>query len=128
MRAILLARATEARRADLRSSSFFNHSAVPGALLWSCAPNPGDPDGGLCVREDGSGMTLGHTGEGHGPGDPRGDVNQFLSQHGRGSFFLYCDGHVRFLRNEMNYQLYKALSTYPRDVASASASSAASRS
>jgi prepilin-type processing-associated H-X9-DG protein len=85
--------------------------AVPGATFWSCAPNPFDPDGGTCVREDGSGMILGHTGEGHGLGDPRGDVNQFLSGHGRGSYFLYCDGHVRYLRNEMNYQVYKALST-----------------
>ncbi|HZW31333.1 MAG TPA: DUF1559 domain-containing protein [Isosphaeraceae bacterium] len=85
--------------------------AVPGATLWSCAPNPYEPDAGTCVREDGSGMILGHTGEGHGPGDPAGDVNQFLSRHGKGSFFLYCDGHVRFLRNEMNYKVYTALST-----------------
>src|SRR4051794_7395740 len=85
--------------------------AVPGVVFWSCAPNPFDSDGGTCVREDGSGMILGHTGEGHGPGDPYGDVNQFLSRHGRGSYFLYCDGHVRYLRNEMDYRLYKALST-----------------
>ncbi len=85
--------------------------AVPGAVFWSCAPNPYETDAGTCVREDGSGMILGHTGEGHGPGDPHGDVNQFLSRHGRGSYFAYCDGHVRFLRNEMNYQVYKALST-----------------
>jgi prepilin-type N-terminal cleavage/methylation domain-containing protein/prepilin-type processing-associated H-X9-DG protein len=88
--------------------------AVPGANLWSCAPNPYDPDGGTCVREDGSGMILGHTGEGHGPGDPMGDVNQFCSRHGKGAFFLYCDGHVRFLRNEMNYKVYVALSTRNR--------------
>ncbi len=56
-------------------------------------------------------MILGHTGEGHGPGDPYGDVNQFLSRHDRGSYFAYCDGHVRFLRNEMNYAVNKALST-----------------
>ena len=85
--------------------------AVPGANLWSCAPNPYDPDAGTCVQEDGSGMILGHTGEGHGPGDPMGDVNQFCSRHGRGCYFLYCDGHVRYLRNEMNYKVYVALST-----------------
>jgi prepilin-type N-terminal cleavage/methylation domain-containing protein/prepilin-type processing-associated H-X9-DG protein len=85
--------------------------AVPGASFWSCAPNPFEPDSGVCVREDGSGMILGHTGEGHGPGDPHGDVNQFLSRHGRGSYFAYCDGHVRYLRNEMDYKVYKALST-----------------
>ncbi len=85
--------------------------AVPGANLWSCAPNPYEPDAGTCVKEDGSGMILGHTGEGHGPGDPYGDVNQFISRHGMGCFFVYCDGHVRYLRKEMNYQVYKALST-----------------
>jgi prepilin-type processing-associated H-X9-DG protein len=85
--------------------------ATPGANMWSCAPNPFDPDSGTCVKEDGSGMILGHTGEGHGPGDPYGDVNQFTSRHGGGSFFLYGDGHVRFLRKEMNYKVYKALST-----------------
>ena len=43
-------------------------------------------------------MILGHTGEGFGPGDPMGDVNQFLSQHGQGAHFLFGDGHVRFLQ------------------------------
>lgn len=85
--------------------------AVPGAQLWSCAPDPYEPDSGVCRKEDGSGMTIGHTGEGHGPGDPWGDVNQFLSRHGKGSHFLYGDGHVRFLHNSMNYNVYKALST-----------------
>lgn len=85
--------------------------AAPGAQLWSCAPDPFDPDLGHCRREDGSGMILGHTGEGFGPGDPTGDVNQFLSQHGRGAFFLFGDGHVQFLRGTMDYQVYKALST-----------------
>ena len=56
-------------------------------------------------------MTLGHTGEGHGPGDLRGDVNQFASNHERGAFFLFCDGHVTFLHSSMSYPLYKALST-----------------
>jgi prepilin-type N-terminal cleavage/methylation domain-containing protein/prepilin-type processing-associated H-X9-DG protein len=85
--------------------------SVPGAVLWSCAPDPFDPDSGVCRKEDGSGMTLGHTGEGHGPGDPNGDVNQFLSRHGRGAFFLFCDGHVRYLKQSMSYPAYKALST-----------------
>jgi prepilin-type N-terminal cleavage/methylation domain-containing protein/prepilin-type processing-associated H-X9-DG protein len=86
--------------------------AVPGAVLWSCAPDPfGDPDAGVCRKEDGSGMTLGHTGEGNGPGDVQGDVNQFFSRHGRGAFFLFADGHVRYLDGNMHYPTYKALST-----------------
>ncbi len=56
-------------------------------------------------------MTLGHTGEGHGPGDPYSDVNQFISRHGRGANFLFCDGHVNYLNNSMNYATYTALST-----------------
>jgi len=87
--------------------------AVPGARFWSCdILAGGDPDAtGPCVGEDGSGMTLGHTGEGHGPGDPYSDVNQFISRHGRGAHFLFCDGHVNYLKLSMDYATYKALST-----------------
>lgn len=84
---------------------------VPGADFWTCN-GQGDPDAvGGCVKEDASGMVLGHTGEGHGPGDPWGDVNQFFSRHGRGSNFLFCDGHVRWLALGIDYNTYKALST-----------------
>jgi prepilin-type N-terminal cleavage/methylation domain-containing protein/prepilin-type processing-associated H-X9-DG protein len=86
--------------------------AVPRAQFWSCDTKAIDPDAsGPCVKEDGSGMTLGHTGEGHGPGDPFSDVNQFISRHGRGANFLFCDGHVNYLNNSMDYATYKALST-----------------
>jgi prepilin-type N-terminal cleavage/methylation domain-containing protein/prepilin-type processing-associated H-X9-DG protein len=87
--------------------------AVPRAEFWSCdALASGDPDAvGPCVKEDGSGMTLGHTGEGHGPGDPFSDVNQFTSRHGRGAHFLFCDGHVKYLNSSIDYNTYKALST-----------------
>ena len=86
--------------------------SVPGAQFFSCGVSVGDPDAvGPCVKEDGSGMVLGHTGEGHGPGDLWGDVNQFLSRHGKGCFFLFCDGHVKYLQSTINYSTYKALST-----------------
>jgi prepilin-type N-terminal cleavage/methylation domain-containing protein/prepilin-type processing-associated H-X9-DG protein len=61
--------------------------------------------------EHSSGMVLGHSGEGVGPGEPRGDTNQFFSQHGYGVNFLFADGHVNYLRAEMNYVAYRALST-----------------
>ena len=39
--------------------------AVPGANMWSCAPNPNESDSGTCVKEkDGTAMILDHTGEG----------------------------------------------------------------
>lgn len=86
--------------------------AVPGAQFWSCGQAEGDPDAtGPCIKEDGSGMALGHTGEGHGPGDPASDVNQFTSRHHRGAHFVFCDGHVRYLSTSIHYPTYKALST-----------------
>lgn len=66
---------------------------------------------GFCWKEDASGMTLGHTGEGNGPGDVRGDVNQFFSAHGEGATFLFCDGHVRWVDGKINYSLYRSMST-----------------
>ena len=83
----------------------------PGTNLWTCVPNPNDPDGGTCREEQGAGVVLGHTGESRGPSDPWGDVNQFVSRHERGAHFLFGDGHVRYLKYGMNYPTYKALST-----------------
>lgn len=82
--------------------------SVTGARL------AGDPSDGIgqLVPEHGSGMVLGHSGERHGPGDPRSDANQFYSRHsGRGVQFAFCDGHVVFLSSAMDYHVYEALST-----------------
>jgi prepilin-type N-terminal cleavage/methylation domain-containing protein/prepilin-type processing-associated H-X9-DG protein len=81
---------------------------VSGALLF-----PTDNDNiGRYVTETSSGMVLGHAGEGVGPGDPHGDVNQFHSLHaGNGVNFLFGDGHVTFLKSTMNYRTYLALAT-----------------
>jgi len=57
------------------------------------------------------GMVLGHSGEGHGPGDRNGDPNQFSSSHGNGAFFLFGDGSARWLDSSMDYRLYKGLTT-----------------
>lgn len=86
--------------------------SVTGATFYSCTPNPYDSDGGVCVMEAAAGMVLGHSGEGHGPGDIHGDQNQFLSAHGFGCYFLFCDGHVSWLTGAVNYNDYLALSTY----------------
>ena len=69
-------------------------------------------DIGRYRTETSSGMVLGHVGEGVGPGDRRGDVNQFYSLHsGGGVNFLFADGHVSFLKSTLNYRAYKALAT-----------------
>lgn len=63
------------------------------------------------VVDNATGMVLGHTGDGNGPGGKDSYVNQFSSQHGQGVNFLFADGHVAFLATGMNYFTYKALST-----------------
>jgi prepilin-type N-terminal cleavage/methylation domain-containing protein/prepilin-type processing-associated H-X9-DG protein len=84
--------------------------SVVRATLTACGVP--DPDStGDCWTEDASGLILGHTGEGNGPGSLSGDVNQFLSKHGYGAQFLFGDGHVRFLSGHIDYRIYKALST-----------------
>lgn len=61
--------------------------------------------------ETAPGMILGHAGGNLGPGDPRGEVNQFYSFHPGGVNFLFCDGHVAFLKTSMNYQVFRSLAT-----------------
>jgi len=81
--------------------------SVTGAILF--------PDDGNTVGqrhpENSSGMVLGHAGEGIGPGDDGGDVNQFYSRHGPGVNFVFVDGHVTFLPSTTDKKAYLALST-----------------
>lgn len=69
---------------------------------WSTAPK---------VLNNASGMVLGHTADGYGPGHPYNYCNQFRSPHGRGVNFLFADGHVSFLHTDIDYPSYRALST-----------------
>ncbi len=83
---------------------------VPFALL---GPPPGwNGTVGRPRVEPGTGMTLGHVGEGRGPGDPRSDVNQYYSRHAGGAVnFLFADGHVSPIKREIPYPVYRALGT-----------------
>src|SRR5206468_1555587 len=81
--------------------------SVTGSILF-----PDDEDTvGQPHPENSSGMILGHAGEGIGPGDDGGDVNQFYSLHGHGVNFLFADGHVSFLPATMDRKVYRALAT-----------------
>ena len=80
--------------------------AVTNAALFPPPRSPAPP-----VVENSSGMVLGHTGDGNGPGAPGSHVNQFSSSHGLGANFLFADGHVQFLGASMSYPVYRALST-----------------
>jgi prepilin-type processing-associated H-X9-DG protein len=95
---------------NMRGAATWTGSVTP-AFLVACGGTDPDAPGGGCHVEDASGMTLGHTGEGNGPGARNGDPNQFLSEHGYGCHFLFADGHVRYLDGNINYLVYKAMST-----------------
>ena len=90
---------------------------VDGTVLV-CDPKSGVGSG---PPVDAPGMVLGHSGDGHGPGDQTSRVNQFYSLHagGQGVQFVFVDGHVKFLTSSMNYAVYLALTTRSHsDVAS----------
>jgi prepilin-type N-terminal cleavage/methylation domain-containing protein/prepilin-type processing-associated H-X9-DG protein len=89
--------------------------SVTGAVLF-----PDLADGvGAGPPENGTGMVLGHVGDGLAPGDPLCEVNQFYSLHGGQTVgFLFADGHVAYLNNSISYRTYLALATRAgRDVA-----------
>ena len=81
--------------------------SVTGATLYPQDENNQAQD----VTEGGPGMTLGHAGENATPGSAGQDINQFYSLHGSGAHFLFADGHVTFLRSDMDYNTYLALAT-----------------
>jgi prepilin-type processing-associated H-X9-DG protein len=81
--------------------------SVTGAILFP----EDDNAAGQRHPENSSGMVLGHAGEGIGPGDDGGDVNQFYSLHGAGVNFVFVDGHVTFLPSTIDKKTYLALST-----------------
>jgi prepilin-type processing-associated H-X9-DG protein len=84
-----------------------------GSVAGATVGPPPDWDGvvGRPRVEPGAGMTLGHAGEGVGPGDYGSDVNMFFSRHGRGVHFVFADGHVAFLPTSMDPATYNALAT-----------------
>lgn len=81
--------------------------SVTGAILFD---DDGD-DVGRSHPEEGSGMVLGHAGEHATPGDPNSDVNQFYSFHGAGANFLFVDGHCSYIPMNIDYDVYRAMST-----------------
>lgn len=80
--------------------------SVTGASLY---PPPGSS--APPVVNNATGMVLGHTGDGNGPGSSNSYVNQFSSMHGRGANFVFADGHVQYLEEMIDYKVYLALST-----------------
>ncbi|HWE38255.1 MAG TPA: DUF1559 domain-containing protein [Isosphaeraceae bacterium] len=80
------------------------NAAVP--LVELQAGNGFDPEGG-------GALVLSHTGEGHGPNSPSGMAHgdQFWSRHPGGANFLFADGSVRFIKEQVGFRIFQALAT-----------------
>jgi prepilin-type N-terminal cleavage/methylation domain-containing protein/prepilin-type processing-associated H-X9-DG protein len=64
--------------------------------------------------EDGSGMVLGQAKRV--PGDPTAEVNEFSSRHANsGAQFVFCDGHVAYISQSINEDVYHYLATRDND-------------
>jgi prepilin-type N-terminal cleavage/methylation domain-containing protein/prepilin-type processing-associated H-X9-DG protein len=80
------------------------NAAVPLVALQAEAGL--DPEGG-------GALVLSHTGEGHGPNSPSGLAHgdQYWSLHPGGANFLFADGSVRFIKEQVGFTIFQALAT-----------------
>jgi prepilin-type N-terminal cleavage/methylation domain-containing protein/prepilin-type processing-associated H-X9-DG protein len=63
--------------------------------------------------EGGGALVLSHTGEGHGPNAPSGLAHgdQYWSLHPGGANFLFADGSVRFIKEQVGFSIFQGLAT-----------------
>jgi prepilin-type N-terminal cleavage/methylation domain-containing protein/prepilin-type processing-associated H-X9-DG protein len=80
------------------------NAAVPLVALQAEAGL--DPEGG-------GALVLSHTGEGHGPNAPSGLAHgdQYWSLHPGGANFVFCDGSVRFIKEQVGFTIFQSLAT-----------------
>jgi prepilin-type N-terminal cleavage/methylation domain-containing protein/prepilin-type processing-associated H-X9-DG protein len=80
------------------------NAAVPLVMLQGEAGL--DPEGG-------GALVLSHTGEGHGPNSPSGLAHgdQYWAMHPGGANFLFIDGSVRFIKEQVGFKVFQALAT-----------------
>ncbi len=80
------------------------NAAVPLVALQAGAGF--DPEGG-------GALVIAHTGENHGPNSPSGQAHgdQYWSLHPGGANFLFADGSVRFIKEQIGFTIFQSLAT-----------------
>ena len=84
-----------------------------GAITNSAEPLVNLLGGAGFDPEGGGALVLAHTGEGHGPNSPSGQAHadQYWSLHPGGANFLFADGSVRFIKEQVGFGIFQSLAT-----------------
>jgi prepilin-type N-terminal cleavage/methylation domain-containing protein/prepilin-type processing-associated H-X9-DG protein len=84
-----------------------------GAVTNAAVPLVALQGGAGFDPEGGGALVLSHTGEGHGPTSPSGQAHgdQYWSLHPGGANFLFCDGSVRFIKEQVGFFVFQSLAT-----------------
>jgi prepilin-type N-terminal cleavage/methylation domain-containing protein/prepilin-type processing-associated H-X9-DG protein len=84
-----------------------------GAVTNSAVPLVALQGGAGFDPEGGGALVLSHTGEGHGPNSPSGQAHgdQYRSYHPGGANYLFGDGSVRFIKEQIGFTIFQSLAT-----------------
>jgi prepilin-type N-terminal cleavage/methylation domain-containing protein/prepilin-type processing-associated H-X9-DG protein len=84
-----------------------------GAITNAAVPLVALQGGAGFDPEGGGALVLSHTGEGHGPNSPSGLAHgdQYWAMHPGGANFLFADGSVRFIKEQVGFTIFRALAT-----------------
>jgi prepilin-type N-terminal cleavage/methylation domain-containing protein/prepilin-type processing-associated H-X9-DG protein len=94
-------------------SQNLSRASWTGAVTNAAVPLVALQGGAGFDPEGGGALVLAHTGEGHGPNSPSGLAHgdQYWAMHPGGANFLFCDGSVRFIKEQVGFRIFQALAT-----------------
>ncbi len=94
-------------------SQNLSRASWTGAITNAAVPLVALQGGAGFDPEGGGALVLSHTGEGHGPNSPSGLAHgdQYWSLHPGGANFLFADGSVRFIKEQVGFTIFQAVAT-----------------